>query len=95
MENNFICIIYKIMFPIVALTNNYKIMFPFVALTNNYKRKSLIYKARLNNKSVQSYPMLSGKENNTFLIFYIEILFSEKKHIPTKARPIQMNADLE
>jgi hypothetical protein len=38
--------------------------------------------------------MLSGKENNTSLIFLMKILF-QKKLIPTKARPIQMIADLE
>jgi hypothetical protein len=44
-----------------------------------YKRESLIYKVRLNNKSVQTYPTPSGKENNMLLIFLMKILF--KKNI--------------
>jgi len=36
---------------------------------------------RLNNKSVRTYLMLSGKENNTLLIFHMKILFQKNKHI--------------
>jgi hypothetical protein len=78
--------IYKTMFLFVVSTGNYK--------TPIYKRKSLIYKLRLNNRFVQIYLMLSGKENNTLLIFHMKIFF-QKKRILTKARSIQMNADLE
>jgi hypothetical protein len=74
------------MFPFIVSTNNYKTLF--------YKRRSLIYKVRLNNKYVQTYPMPFRKENNMLLIFFMRILF-QKKHIPTKTRPIQMNVDLE
>jgi len=78
--------IYKTMFHFVVSINNYKTRF--------YKRESLIYKVRLNNKSVQTYPMPSGKENNMLLILLMNILFP-KKHIPIKARPIQMKVDLK
>jgi len=44
-------------------------MFLFIVSINNYKtliykRKSLIYKIKLNNISVQTYLILSDKENN-------------------------------
>jgi len=73
MENNSICMIYKIMFSFVALRNNYKTLF--------YKRKSLIYKVRLNKKYVQTYPILSEKENNTLLIFHMKIIFQKNIYL--------------
>jgi len=58
---------YKTMFHSVKLKSNYKIQF--------YNRKLMISEVRLNKKFVQTYPMLSGKENNTLLIFLMKILF--------------------
>jgi hypothetical protein len=81
----------KLVFPFLEKSNNstymiYKTLFLFVVSTNNYKtliykRKSLIYKIRLNNRSVQTYLMLSGKENNTSLIFLMKILFQKNVYL--------------
>jgi len=73
MENNSIYMIYKTMFPFVVSTNNYKTLI--------YKRKSMIYKIKLNNRSVQTYLMLSGKENNALLIFHMKILFQKNLYL--------------
>jgi hypothetical protein len=61
------------MFPFIVSTNNYKTLF--------YKRRSLIYKVRLNNKYVQTYPMPFRKENNMLLIFFMRILFQKNIYL--------------
>ena len=85
MGNNSIYMIYKTVFLSVVSTNNYKVLI--------YKRKSLISKIRLNN-ICSDLPNAFWKRKQHIVDLPYEDTFSEKL-IPTKARPIQMNADLE
>ena len=85
MGNNSVYMIYKTVFLSVVSTNNYKVLI--------YKRKSLISKIRLNN-ICSDLPNAFWKRKQHIVDLPYEDTFSEKL-IPTKGRPIQMNADLE